>query len=266
MGPAQPPVITLTTDFGLEDCYVGQLKGALLQGCPAATFVDITHGIRPWDIFGAAIAIESSYVFFPPGTVHLVVVDPGVGSERAILAAQVNEHFFIAPDNGVLSLVLNGHPGRVYRVDKFQARQRKASPTFHGRDIMAPAACALAQGVSLETLGPSVAPAGLVALPAPAQMANGTTVQTRVQHIDRFGNIRVAFRFDTVSLNRLAYIEIKGIRLNQMHQSYHEVQAGTLLALVDSSGYLEIAANQAHAAQLIDCSIGDPVTIVFHSS
>ena len=264
MGPSPQPIFTLTTDFGLDDPYAGQLKGALLHGCRSATIVDITHSISPWDIDGAAIVIESSYTFFPDGTVHLVVVDPGVGSERAILAAQVNGHFFIAPDNGVLSRVLQGHAGRVHRLERYWAQHRQVSPTFHGRDIMAPAACDLAQGTPLEALGPPVALTGLVLLPAPANLAGEATVQSRVQQIDRFGNIRVALKFDPGMLTRLAYIKIKGIRISQVHQSYHEVPAGTLLALVDSAGYLEIAANQASASERIKCLPGDPVTIVYH--
>ena len=264
MGPI-PPVITLTTDFGLEDPYVGQLKGALLQGCQAATIVDITHGIAPWDIIGAAITVESSYGFFPAGTVHLVVVDPGVGSKRAILVAEEKGHFFIAPDNGVLSFVLSSHKYRIHQLDR-RIRKSAASSTFHGRDIMAPAAYELLQGTLLEELGPPVDWANLIKLPAPVRHAGEEMVRTQVQHIDRFGNIRVPFRFDPTGPARLAAVNIKGTQISSVHRSYHEAPVGTLLVLVDSAGYLEIAANQAHAARLIDCSVGDPVTIVFHLS
>ena len=261
-----PPVLTLTTDFGLKDPYVGQLKGAVLKGCRAATIVDITHGIAPWDVIGAAMTIESSYGFFPAGTVHLVVVDPGVGSRRAILAAEAKGHFFLAPDNGVLSFVLNAPSQRIHRLDRHWLELPAATPTFHGRDIMAPAACQLLQGTPLEALGPSVDWASLIRLPAPAEHVGEEVVQTRVQHIDRFGNIRLPLRVDHTGSFGLVTVTIKDILIKGLYRSYHEVPVGSLLVLVDSAGYLEIAANQAHAAQLIDCSIGDPVTIVFHSS
>ena len=148
-------IFTLTTDFGLQDPYAGQLKGALLKGCPSATIVDLTHAIPAWDVVTAAVTIRTSYTFFPPATIHLIVVDPGVGSQRAILAAAGDGHFFIAPDNGILSLLVADHKiESIHRVEQPAFFPATVSPTFHGRDVMAPVATALARVTRLGRFGP----------------------------------------------------------------------------------------------------------------
>ncbi len=261
--PAQS-IVTLTTDFGLQDPYVGQLKGALLSGCPTAHIVDITHAIAPWDRVAAAITIRASFSFFPPGTVHLVVVDPGVGGSRSILAAAGGGHFFIAPDNGLLSLLLSDTIiQQVCRLDGSFFTRPAVSPTFHGRDIMAPAAVALLEKQSLTELGVPVALADLVRIAEPPFCTGQEWLPARVQHIDRFGNIRVDVRIDPHRFDpaRFAYLEIGGHRLTDLKSTYADVRPGELLVLIDSSGYLEIAANQASAAALLGCSPGDAITV-----
>jgi len=259
-----PAVFTLTTDFGLQDPYVGQLKGALLKGCARATIIDLTHAIPAWDVVTAAVTIRTSYGFFPAATIHLVVVDPGVGSERAILAAAGDGHFFVAPDNGILSLLVADQKiESIHRVDQPAFFAATVSPTFHGRDIMAPVAAALARTGSLEQFGSAMVPEEIRMAIVPVAIPAAGCLQGQVQRIDHFGNIRTTIRagsgrFDPLSFG---FVEIGNQRISQLVRTYHEAETGALLVLIDSSGYLEIAANQASAAILTGCVVGDPVTV-----
>lgn len=258
-----PPIITLTTDFGLTDPYVGQLKGVLLKNCPSVTLVDITHAIPAWDILAAALALHASYIYFPAGTVHLIVVDPGVGSNRAILAARGGGHFFVCPDNGILGLLVEEKTIQaVHRVEHFAAAER-ISPTFHGRDIMAPVAAALAGGAALDTFGPALTLPQLQQIAFPARESADSMLHGQVLAVDHFGNVRTSIRtgpgfFD---IRRFSSLEIQGHCIPRLVTVYSEAPAGALTALVDSSGFLEIAANQADAAQLIGCVPGDSLTV-----
>ena len=260
-----PPIITLTTDFGLTDAYVGQMKGALLRGCPSATLVDITHALPAWDVVAAAISIHTSYPFFPEGTVHLVVVDPGVGTSRPILAAQGDGHFFVCPDNGILTFLARPHKlTHVRQVQLFREGERPVSPTFHGRDIMAPVAAALARGEDLATLGRECAPAQIVQLPFPEpQRRRDGALVGQVLSIDHFGNVRTSVHtgdphFD---IRRFSALEVAHQRIEQLVTTYGEVPVGALCVLVDSAGFLEIAANQANAATLLGCVPGDVIIV-----
>ncbi len=260
-----PPIITLTTDFGLTDVYVGQLKGALLQGCPEATLVDITHAVPRWDVLAAAISIHTSYPFFPSGTVHLVVVDPGVGTSRHILVAEGDNHFFVCPDNGILTLLAREHKLTLVRqVPMPQERERRVSPTFHGRDIMAPVAAALAGGKDLATLGAECSPEQIVQIPLPApQKCTDGALLGQVLSIDHFGNVRTSLHtadpcFDVRSFSAL---EVGHQRIERLVTTYGEVPTGALCVLVDSAGFLEIAANQANAAALLGCVPEDVITV-----
>ncbi len=262
-----PAIVTLTTDFGLQDPYAGQLRGAVLKGCPSATVVDLTHGVPPWDVVTAAVTIRTSFAFFPAGSVHLVVVDPGVGGHRPILAARGSGHLFVAPDNGILSLLINDRKlDIVHRVAHPDFTPITASPTFHGRDLMAPVAAALAAGRPLTDLGPAIDPAELTMVIVPAGVPGDNRLLGQVQRIDRFGNVRTTIRtgpglFDP---NRFAWAEIGGHRVERFHRTYTEAPAGALLALIDSGGYLEIAANQANAAEQLGCVPGGAVTVHLH--
>jgi len=267
--PAAHPVITLTTDFGLQDPYVGQLKGALLKGCPAATLVDISHAIPAWDPVTAAITIRSSYAFFPLATIHLIIVDPGVGGQRAILAAAGDGHFFIAPDNGILSLlVADGRIDTLHRVENPAFFPLSVSPTFHGRDIMAPVAAALAKGTRLAELGAAVSPGSITQAIIPAAVVEAGRLLGQVQAIDHFGNIRTTIRVGQGQLQTASFcsLEIAGQRITTLVRTYDQVPPGTLLVLVDSSGRLEIAANQARAAEILGCVPGDRVIVHLGSS
>ena len=253
-----PPLITLTTDFGLTDPYVGQLKGALLSCCPTATLIDITHAIPAWDLLAAAITLHSSYRFFPRNTVHLIVVDPGVGSDRAIVAAQGKGYFFVCPDNGILSLLLA--EGVIEAASTIKPAHLSAiSPTFHGRDLMAPVAAALALGTPIGELGATMAVDQLQRLPSWQAQATVQGWQGRVLGIDHFGNLRTSIRGQ--ELHGFIRLAINGQAVQQQVATYSEIAAGRLAVLIDSCGFVEIAANQASAAAIIGAAIDDVVTV-----
>lgn len=257
------PLITLTTDFGLNDPYVGQLKGTLLSCCPTATIIDLSHAVPAWDLLAAAIVIHSSYAYFPPATVHLIVVDPGVGSSRNIVAAQGEGHFFVCPDNGILSLLLAEDKIEAACIINYPTMGAGAvSPTFHGRDIMAPVAATLAQGRAISELGDERAPECLQRLPSwqPQRIDQGW--QGRVLGIDHFGNLRTSIRAqDLPEQGGFIALEINGQCLERLVTTYSEIPDGAPAVLIDSCGFLEIAANQGSAAQLVGGATGDLVTV-----
>ncbi len=258
-------VISLTTDFGLVDPYVGQMKGALLQRNPAAQLVDLSHAIPRQDIQGAALVLHSSYTFFPAGTVHLVVVDPGVGSQRRILVAEAEGHYFVAPDNGIFSLLLRDRLfKRIHLLEEKRFFAESVSSTFHGRDIMGPVAAALAGGEPLTAVGSEVLPASCVCLEVPAAQFAEQKIMGQVLQIDHFGNIRTAIRQS--DLERFGdfqhcLVQMSGKLIQGIRKTYAEAGAGELLALIDSAGYLEIAVNMGNAAKVIQCRIGDAVEV-----
>jgi S-adenosylmethionine hydrolase len=259
-----PAIITLTTDFGLQDPYVGQVKGAVLKEYRSATIIDITHAIPAWDVGTAAVTIRTSYAFFPAGSVHLIVVDPGVGSQRAILIAQGDGHFFIAPDNGILSLlVADGKIETIHRLEHSLFFPKNISSTFHGRDVMAPLAATLARGCNPSDLGPLVSSKEITLSIVPTAILEANCLNGQVQHIDHFGNIRTTIRVGPGYLDSASFdfLEIGTQRINRLDRTYAEVASGELLALVDSSGFLEIAANQASAADRLGCRLGDQIIL-----
>ncbi len=226
-------LITLTTDFGLKDPFVGQMKGAILKHNFDARIIDITHAVPAHDILTAAVIIRTSYNYFPKGSTHVVVVDPGVGSQRQILAAVADGHMFIVPDNGTLTILAKDSIiEHVHRVENKTLFPRKISSTFHGRDIMAPVAAALAKGMPINELGP------------PTDM--GQCVLLNI------GNPQISAK---------ANIEIGDQRIITIDATYSQQETGKLLALIDSAGYLEIAVNKSSAAQLTCCELGDPVIV-----
>lgn len=260
-------LITLTTDFGLADPYVGQLKGVILQHNINARIVDLTHAIEPHDIMAGAMAIHAAYRFFPSGTIHVVIVDPGVGSGRTILAVRAGKHLFIAPDNGTLTLILREEQVRkVHRIDNRSLFAADISATFHGRDIMAPVAALLAGGMPLERVGPALSVDRCVRLDIPAALRDGSGISGRIIGMDRFGNIRTSITTADLGGSPLpgsfAGFVIGSIRIDAIVSTYSDRPAGELLALIDSTGHLEIAVNRGNAARLTGCRIGDPVRVI----
>lgn len=256
------PIITLTTDFGYADAYVGAMKGVILGICPNATLVDISHEIRPQAVRQAAYVLSTAAPYFPRGTVHLVVVDPGVGtSRRPVAVATQRPDYYVAPDNGVLSLAFAADPAhQAVRLTDPRFRRPEVSATFHGRDIFAPAAAHLARGQALQELGEPFPPPDLIALPLSQSMrpVNGIW-QAEVLHIDRFGNLIISF-VPPSSTYQLA-VTAGGKRISKVARTFADVARGELLAYVGSSGYLEIAVREGNAHSTTGLRVGDSVLI-----
>lgn len=259
-------IITLTTDFGLQDPYVGQVKGALLKNNISVRIIDLCHFIPAHDILTAAVAIRTSYSYFPNGSIHLVIVDPGVGSQRRILAAATEHHLFIAPDNGSLSLLFKDNRIQtVHRVENASLFPSEISATFHARDIMAPVAAALAEGMPLDKVGPTTEISSCIHLDLPEPAIFDRKIEGQALHIDRFGNIRT--NITTADLSKFqpssfSGVRIKGHQVNSISSTYTDSPSGSLVAVVDSAGYLEIAVNRGSAALLTKCRIGDPLVVL----
>ena len=243
-----PRVITLLTDFGTADGYVGEMKGVLLAGAPEAMLVDITHEIPAQDIDAARLTLARVWRRFPPGTVHLVVVDPGVGTDRAALAVASDERFLVGPDNGVLSPALLMAGALVVALET----PANASATFHGRDVFAPAAARLASGTAIETLGAPATQPRIRRTPEPRRSGDGALLG-EVISIDRFGNAitnLVALRAGTV--------EAAGLSL-PLRRTYGEAPVGAPVAIVGSSGLIELAVRDGNAARVLRLTRGTAV-------
>lgn len=259
-------IVTLTTDFGLADAYAGVMKGVILSIAPEATVVDLCHGIAPQDIAGGALAVEAAVDCFPPGSIHVVVVDPGVGSQRAAVAVRSRRHWYVGPDNGVLSLALQADP-MVRAVSLTNPRFHRAvvSATFHGRDIFAPAAAYLASGVDLMELGDPLDHLAPAPLPPARRTARG--IEGEVIHVDRFGNLVTNIRAqDLAALGGPISAEewtvhAGAARISGVARTYADVAPGSLVAYVGSSNRLEIAVRNGSAAERLGARAGWAVTI-----
>ena len=246
-------VLTLTSDFGTQDHYVGAMKGVIARIAPDVRVVDITHHVPSYNIYEGAYAIAQSYAFFPEGTVHVVVVDPGVGSSRTPIAVAAGGHYFVAPDNGVLSQVME--------VEEFTARSilpsfalPELSLTFHGRDLFAPASAQLANGLDFNHLGPEVP--SPITLPTVSVSAG----VGRVLHIDGFGNIITSFKQD--DLHEGACLKILDQKICLRADCYAAVPGGELFIIRGSSGYLEVSMHCESAVANLCVRAGEEVVCV----
>lgn len=258
------PLATLTTDYGLKDNYVATLKGILLTRLGNVRIADISHLIRPQDIMEGAFVLQQTYPFFPKGTVHIAVIDPGVGTERRAVALLHDGHYFVGPDNGLFALVLGtDRPEKVVSLDK-PAFWRNPQPdaTFHGRDIFAPVAAALLAGEALEDVGTPIQELKGLRWVEPTVDADG--IKGWVVHVDTFGNCITNIRrhhldaFKTIQ-NFRCYVGASIIKEISTH--YQQAAAGDAIALFGSHGFLEIAVNGAHAGQLLGVDKHSPVDI-----
>ena len=255
--------VTLTTDFGTRDPYVAQLKGVLYaQGPSALEVVDLTHEIEAQNVREAALFVRMAWPRFPPGTIHMVVVDPGVGSARRALALEHAGQYWLAPDNGVLTWLLAEQPGelRAIALEPERLGVAQVSATFHGRDVFAPAAARLARGASLTALGSPVAE--LVQLPWPHTRRVAGAVRGEIIHVDRFGNL-----ITNVSGRELAALG-GGLRVHVAQgegwpilRCYADAAPGAVLALIGSADLLEIALRDGSAAKHLQARVGDAVSI-----
>ena len=254
----KPPIITLTTDFGLQDHYTGTMKGVILSRCPGAPIVDITHHIPPFSLYAGAYAISQAAPFFPSGTIHVVVVDPGVGTARKPLLVEFERQFFIAPDNGVLSLRLSHDAAFTAReITNRELWLPNPSNTFHGRDIFAPSAAALANGsASPQDLGPLLDRIERLPDLEPMETEPGIS-RGKVLSIDHFGNVITNFRPPTAAFS----LRIGPHHIRDLRQSFDGAPPDLLFAYPGSSGYLEVARNGRSAAQALGVSSGDAVTL-----
>jgi S-adenosylmethionine hydrolase len=244
-------IITMLTDFGTADGYVGELKGVLASGAPGAALVDVSHDLAPHDVDGARLALARYWRRFPVGTVHVVVIDPGVGGDRAALAVESEGRCLVGPDNGVLSPALL-HAGMRCVSLPIPAG---AAPTFHGRDVFAPAAAALAQGIALDALGEPFAEPVVRRTPEATRRDDGAVAGVVIT-IDRFGNAV------TNLMARRGGVLVVGGRSLALTRSYSDVARGALLALVGSSGLVEIAMRDGSAAAQLGLKRGSEVVLV----
>jgi S-adenosylmethionine hydrolase len=255
------PLIALLTDFGLRDHYVGTMKGVVLGICPEATLVDISHEVAPQDIRDGALELAATYRYFPTGTTFLVVVDPGVGSTRRGIAADVGDYRFVAPDNGVLSVVFDHAPPRlaVELTNRTYARPT-ISKTFEGRDRFAPAAAWLASGIPLASFGPEAS--ALVRLDIPQPCANEGGIDGEVLRVDRFGNLMTNIDEATLAgMPGALTVRVGSHVILRVVSTYADVHVGELCALVGSSDRLEIAVHGGSAADTLGVGRGAVVQL-----
>jgi S-adenosylmethionine hydrolase len=262
-------IITLLTDFGIQDAYVGVMKGVILSINPSAVVIDVCHDVDPQDLIGAAYLINSFYRYFPKGTIHIVVVDPGVGGDRAIVAVELAGHIFLSPDNGVLTLLMDEKESDgAVRVENPHYFLSTVSHTFHGRDIFAPVASHLSKGIHFDQLGPSLTPQDLVRLDISKPYLSGKNeLLGSIISIDRFGNC-----ISNIDENRLKEfiqtgtektLEIKVDKnvIKGLSQNYLDAAPGYPVAVIGSFGFLEIAINYGNASRRLKVSKGDIVTL-----
>ena len=263
---AHRPLITLTTDFGLSDHFVGTIKGVILNIAPDAEIVDICHSVQAFDVLDGALTIAQSYSYFPSGTVHLVVVDPGVGTARRPILVTSERHHFVAPDNGVLSLVYAREERlHIRHVTAEHYSLQPVSNTFHARDIFAPVAAWLAKGVDPEKFGEEISDFVRFNAPKP-KSANGNTLRGVVLKVDRFGNLvtnitpqdaPMLFASDPAPFKIL----VGKHEITEIHSSYSDGTLGEVFGILGSMGYLEIASNRGSAAKIVGTGKGSEVTV-----
>ena len=263
-----PRTLTLTTDFGSKDAYVAAMKGVILQSCPEARLVDVTHEVAPQDVMEAAFVLRQAVPFFPEETVHLVVVDPGVGTERRPVALRAGDHFFVGPDNGLFSLVLDGEPPEALVALDAPDHWRTPEPssTFHGRDIFAPAAAHLAAGRPLEALGSPIDALDTLRWALPITDAQG--IQGWTVHVDHFGNCITNIPhtlFEKHRDGRPVKCYAGGTILSGVAPTYGAVAEGEPLLVFGSSGFLEVAVSGGNASKLLGIQKGESVNVVFQS-
>lgn len=261
------PIITLTTDFGYQDPFVGIMKGIILDINPFAAIVDITHGISPQNILQAAITIEMCYRYFPPETIHVVVVDPGVGSARRPIIVTNDYCNFIGPDNGVFSLVYNSSERyHVLHVTAEHYFLPERSSTFHGRDIFAPVAAWFSRGISLEKFGEPIGDFTTISTPVP-HVVKKNVLEGSVIYIDRFGNAITNIKTQAIEELRGSHpkgtlkVVVKG-KEAPLKQHYSEAEDAGLYALINSFGYLELFVYKGSASSHFGMAVGGKVSVV----
>ncbi|MGQ9706657.1 MAG: SAM hydrolase/SAM-dependent halogenase family protein [bacterium] len=255
-------IITITNDFGHNAPYLAEMKGVILSGAPEAKIIDITSNISQGDILGASFVLERIMPYYPSGTIHLVVVDPTVGSDRKPLAINVGYQIIVCPDNGLATLPVIAYGlYRAYHITNIEPPLKVVSPTFHGRDIFAPACVHLARGGSIKDLGEKVDEIVILNISKPIVKDN--SIEGEIIYIDSFGNLISNIKEkDLVNVNKVYYyIEIVGEKIDGIKKYYAEVDIGKPVALIGSSGYLEIAIRDGNAKKIFNLNIGENIIV-----
>ena len=257
------PIITLTTDYGTSDHLVGTLKGVILKINPEATIVDLCHNVVPFDVLDGALCIGAAYRYFPPRTIHLVVVDPGVGTQRRPLLVSSENQYFLAPDNGVLSLVYEREPTHAVRhITSEHYFLHPVSNTFHGRDIFAPVAAWLSKSWQTQAFGEEISDPMRFSLPKPK--AVGSSLKGIVLRIDTFGNLMTNFAAEELpqlTVGGALRITVNGKTITKLAQTYSQGEAGEAFAIVGSSGFVEISVHKGNAARALGVQRGAEVIV-----
>lgn len=259
----QNPLITLTTDFGSTDHFVGVMKGVICGIAPKARIVDITHEVNAFEVSDAAFVISEAWRYFPKKTIHVIVVDPGVGSTRRPILAEMGGHFFLAPDNGVLSMIFAKEKAKVRHITAEKLFLKPLSRTFHGRDIFAPCAAHLGAGVLPAKFGKLIQDYLKLTIGQPTQTGKRNWTGA-VLKVDHFGNLITNLHIDEFLDIRTRPFELHvGLeKLTRLALTFSEGEAGEMFVIVGSSGYIEVAANQESAAKRLGCGVGSPVELV----
>lgn len=259
-----PPIITLTTDFGTSGPYVAAMKGVILGINPAALLVDVSHEIGPQNIREGALCLASVAPYFPDGTIHVAVVDPGVGTRRRLLAVQMHDQIFLAPDNGILTWAAR-EADSIERIELTESSywRKHVSATFHGRDILASVAAFLSLGVAPHNFGKPVDDWVQIPWPTPKSIAGG--LEGEVLAIDRFGNLITSISEAdlTASGRTIARVACSGTEVGPLARTYSDVRAADPVALIGSHVLLEIAVRNGSAAARLGCAVGSPVAVHF---
>ena len=257
------PIITLTTDFGTSDHLVGAMKGVILNINPAARIVDINHSVVPFDILDGALSLANAYKYYPSRTIHIIVVDPGVGTARRPIMVSGEKQFFIAPDNGVLSMVYERESCTVRHITAEHYFLNPVSPTFHGRDIFAPTAAWLSKTFQTDAFGEVVT--DHVRFTLPKAKGNGTAVKGVVLRVDAFGNLMTNLTAEDIPIGALeggpVKLAVNGKQVLKFAQTFASGDPGEPIAVLGSAGYVEIAVNRGNAARALGVNRGAEVTL-----
>lgn len=259
------PIVTLTTDFGAREHFVGVMKGVILSICPDASLVDISHEVQPFEISEGAFLIAQAYRYFPVKTVHVVVVDPGVGSARRPILIEAGGQYFVGPDNGSLAMVYSEAPHKAREITASKYFLDPVSRTFHGRDIFAPVAAHLAKGARPTSFGKVIEDHLKPTFLKADRIAKRTWLGS-ILHTDRFGNLITNLHMDQFDGIRVRPFElaIGAAKLTRLALTYAEVESREAFVIVGSSGYLEVAVNQGSAARLLGCGTGAPCELTVY--
>jgi S-adenosylmethionine hydrolase len=257
-------VITLLTDFGWADGYPGVMKGVILGISPSVQIVDITHEVEPQNVVQAMLLLAQSAPYFPPNTIHVAVVDPGVGTARRAIAARLGKAYFVGPDNGLISLLLQraldeGQPTHIVHLTRPEYWLPRVSNVFHGRDLFAPVAAYLAEGIPLEELGEAINDPVRLSIPRPER--TNDALRGQITLIDHFGNLSTNITSEDLAGRRDVLVRVGEVQIGRLVETFDGGEPGDLVALIDSSGALAIAQVRGSAAKRLNASVGDPVYV-----